>query len=1576
MNKVLKFLLYFLALTFLALVCWGVTLYFYWPAWTTPAFFFGTLAALWLGRWLKRWVLVYRSKRQIAQAVAQTQMPAPAPSSAMSLEEQWEEAVRTLKQSNLKRLGDPLYILPWYLVLGAPGSGRSAMLRQARSASPLKDIIQTGEVSGEGRGEWWYLNNAVVIEPAGSYALPQNEAQDREEWEKLLTLLGKYRKKEPLNGLIVTIAADRLLTAGPEALAEEGRFIRKRVDQLMRLLDIKFPVYVMVTKCDVLYGFEDWSRHLPDRTLEQTMGQIGGDELAEGKAFLDRTFDSIVERLKDLRLVVAHRLGGMNLRLLLLPQEFERLKPGLDAFWTGGFCSDPYLDSPFLRGLLFCSSQQQPSLPSLALKEQGVETAPAAPVGPARGLFLRDFFQIVLPEDRGYFKPLGYGLQWQQLTQKVGLAIWLLVGLIAFAALTISFGYSVTTMNRLREDYPGARTFTGKFQPDLETMAKYIPMLKQMEERDEQWFIRLVPFNQQVMQLEADLQDAFANDFRRVLLTDMDDVIARQLDALSAQDPQNLRPLFLQLIVRRINLIKARLKGQGLENLAQMPSPFGDVVTIAHVTHPEARVTPEDMQAFAYLYAAYVAWEAEEEQLDQELATLQGWLDHYVLNVSGLNWLTAWVNQRAGLPPVTLKDFWRGSRSLTDPAAIPPAFTSEGKTVMDRFLGELEAAESDPGSLADARAVLENWYLTEKAKAWYLFLRNFDQGKQLLAGELEWKVMMEKMTGEHSPYYGLLARLDREFGGYRDDSKLPEWIKLARRLAAVRPSTTKPSLLDKAATVTGIVNRAGGDMIRQSLAGGPGKGKELFDNQLNAAKVFQAYQSALDQVWKEAVSGEGRAYKIASDFHSFSVDPSVKASPMHAAHDALGTMKTLLGTREDFESRAVWSLMEGPLQFFLEFVDEEAACVLQKEWEAKVLFPTQGAASTADLYDLLYGAKGAVWSFAEGLAKPFVLRNAQNYRFVETLGHRLPFTGTFLPFMNDSLNRVVEQKVETKAVEVEQKQLKLESTQKLAAAEQALGDLKGSMDQLKQALATVTIKGLPTEVNAGAQANPFATILSIECIAGVRTIPNYNFPVVDTFKWSPMTCGDTTLQIKLEDATLVKRYAGAKGFAHFLQDFYDGEHSFGPADFPMQRQRLELLGVKAIRVRYEITGHETILDQTRKLEQLEQQEKRRQEAKRALQAQQDKIEEQSIEEVERELSHKTLTSATIAGMIKDLDQSLAEVKGALELLENKTTAVTISGLPTSINPDAKVNPSSTLLTVQCAAGIRTVPNYNFPVVEAFQWSPNTCGDTTLQVTLDGLTLTRKYAGPSGFGRFLQDFYAGDHLFTPADFPLQKQRLELLNVKNLRVRYEIAGQEAILELIRQSDRLEQQQRRREELRALLEDQRDRLAEQEVKDRQKELRQKPQIKVAVPARIAACWDGAEGAPKGGMQTAAAEAPSGSSAAAPAAPAPAVLAAGFPPAAQVPVTVALDGPAPDGPYAIQVGAFLSEGNAEAFRKSLEVKGYTTMILVERDGRQRQWFTVLIGWDMDRPRAYQAAEDYKAMEELPAIVRELLAS
>ncbi len=1576
MNKLLTVILYVLALILLALVCWGATLYFGWSPPSAFVLFFGALAVLWMARFLKRRVIAYRAKRQIAQSMAQSEVLPQAPSQAMTLREQWEEAVATLRQSNLRRLGDPLYVLPWYLVLGAPDSGKSAVLSQARSVSPLKDIAGTGETFGSNRGEWWYLNSGIVIEAAGSYAVPAQEGRDREEWEQLLALLGKYRKKEPLNGLIVTLPADRLLTAGVEVLAEEGRFIRKRIDQLMRLLDVKFPVYVVVTKCDALYGLSEWSRHLPDKALEQAMGYLDGNEAADGKAFLEKAFPHLAERLKDLRLVVAHRLGGMDVRLLLFPQEFERLRPGLDAFCDGGFASDPYLDLPLLRGLFFCSSRQQEAGASLVLRDLGLTAQPGPEAGASRGLFLRDFFRVTLPEDRGYFKPLGYVPRWERTVRNVGLTTWLAVGLVAVVGLTISFAYSFGTMSHLRNGYPGKQAqLTGKLKDDLPAMGQYVPLLLQMEQRNRAWFVQLVPFNGQIVRIEDKLQQAYADDFRKLLLADVDTRLAKWLEVLAIQDPQNVRPLLLQLIVRRINLIKARQAGEGMDKLETMPNPFTEGLTLARAIDPNAEGSPEAMQRFGYLYAAYVAWEGHPEQLRFELDTLRGWLNQYTLNVSGLGWLRGWANQRTGLAPVTLKDFWYGSRPVAEQVAVEPAFTKPGKAAIDRFVVELEGAVADPADLAEAKAVLETWYLSEKIKAWYVFLRNFDLGKNMLAGELEWKVFMEKITGDHSPYYALLTRLEQEFGDSRNEQQLPDWVRLARRLDAIRPDTTKPGMVEKAGVVTGVINRTGGEMIRQALSGGPGKGKALFENQLNAAKMFRTYQAELEGIWKEAVLGQGRAYKIASDFHSFSLDPTVKVSPLHAAHDALATVKQLLGARDDFENRTVWELIEGPLRFSAEFVEEEAACTLQKEWEAKVLYPTQGAASTSDLHDVLYGQKGAVWAFADGSAKPFILRDARAYHFIETLGLRVPFTDLFLPFMNEALNRVVEQKVETKAVEIEQKQLKIESQKKMAGAEAALGDLKGSMEQLKQAVTDVTIKGLPTGVSPDAKAAPYATVLTIECAGGARAIPNYNFPVSDTFKWSPMTCGDVTIQIKLEDFTLVKRYPGGRGFARFLQDFYDGERSFAPVEFPQQQQRLELLGITTIRVRYEITGQEAILAQAKKLDQLEQEEKRRQEAKRALQAQQDKLEEQNLEEVTRAAVNGQLTSATITAMIKDLDQSLADLKGSLESLKDRVTQVTISGLPTSVNPDARGNPSATTLTVQCAAGITTIPNYNFPVIGSFQWSPNTCGDTTLLVVLDGLTLTRKYPGPEGFARFLQDFYSGDHLFTPTDFPQQKQRLELLGMKTLRVRYEISGQETILEQIRQTDRLAQQERRRQQLRLLLEGQQDQMLAQEAKEKQKELRQKPQFKVSVPARIAACWDQpGNGFPKGGMHTAAAlpvAPPDAASASWAVAPAAAPL-----PDRSRAVTVAMLSVAPENMFAVQVGAFLSETNAETLRKQLEVRGYQTTILIEQDGKQRDWYTVLIGWDMDRVRAYQAAEDYKAYEQLPAIVRELAAS
>ena len=84
--------------------------------------------------------------------------------------------------------------------------------------------------------DWWFFEQAIILDTAGRYAIPVDEGRDKEEWQRFLNLLVKYRRKEPLHGLIVAISADKLLEATSEALGDEGYQIRRRIDELMRAL--------------------------------------------------------------------------------------------------------------------------------------------------------------------------------------------------------------------------------------------------------------------------------------------------------------------------------------------------------------------------------------------------------------------------------------------------------------------------------------------------------------------------------------------------------------------------------------------------------------------------------------------------------------------------------------------------------------------------------------------------------------------------------------------------------------------------------------------------------------------------------------------------------------------------------------------------------------------------------------------------------------------------------------------------------------------------------------------------------------------------------------------------------------------------------------------------------------------------------------------------------------------------------------------------------------------------------------------------------------------------------------------
>ncbi|KAF0815351.1 hypothetical protein IGB42_00432 [Andreprevotia sp. IGB-42] len=1200
MKKIFAFLFWLLVLIALAAVCWGIALWNGWPAWAALFLFFGVVGLWFLCKFVWQMIAGWRERSRTATPV---EKPEPVVSAESALKAKWKEAIALLRRSNLRRLGNPLYVLPWYMVIGRSGSGKTTALTRARLSSPLKKVSATAEVEHTLNVDWWYFDKAIVLDTAGRYIAPEEPEADRKEWDKMLDFLGHYRSKEGLNGLVITVQADRLLNPDADALAEEGRVIRMRIEQMIRLFDKRFPVYVLVTKCDQLYGMEAWSRLLPDGLLDQAMGYVGTEAMlgkVDESGFVDTAFEHVGARLKRLQLAIMQRLDTADPGLLLFPSEFSRLQGALKTFLRHALGDSPYLEDPFLRGVFFSSGLQQGGAVSSLLKDIAPREPDHAPS--YKGLFLHDLFDRILPADRYLLRPAALVNHWRRATRHLGMTAWLFLMLAAGCYLSFSFVHSLNTLNHMRDMYPEKLALTGQLRHDVEALEKFRGFAYWLEQRDARFATRYLAFDGKVVEVETSIKANYVAKFRKYILPGLDEAFSNKVNALVGLGQSEQLADYIQTLVRRINLVQARLSDASHEDLRHMPPLSGSVLF-----EMDPNMSPEAASHFNDMYVALLAWQPNDLFRLQRLAALRNDLNQIALNSDDLQWIVNWTDAQPDLKKVQLTDFWRGSRKLVGTPEISPAFTRDGKARIDAFMAEVRKSAPNPASFDEKLARFTAWYNAEKIRVWRDFAWNFPQGEDLLAGENEWRGALVRLTGSESPYNLLMNRLVGEFKDVPDE-QLPSWLALNQRLFSIRNRSAQQGAIK----APGTINDIGGKLLKGIASGGEvGRAKAEIDAQFAAMGTYQAYNTALAKAVTDSSGGAGKAAQTAADFHSFENDPAVKSS-LQDAYARLAELRRTLGTAQA-EDQVAWGLLAGPLQLAVRYADTQASCVLQKDWEAKVMWPMQSAAGLPEMLDQLYGDNGSVWAFVNGPAKPYVRRGADAYGVVETLGQSVPFNPDFLPFLNAAVSRQVGQKVakqqqltDDKRVELEAQQQKQTLQAQEQQAETRLADLKKTADSLRLAAYPVGITGLPTGVNEGAKANVLSTQLTVQCASAPFNLTNLNFSVSDSFNWSQQTCGDTTLRIKLASFTLTKKYPGPQGFVAFLQDFQTGTHAFDGSEFPLDKARLDAANVKRITVRYQFSGEELLLKNVRQLTLIEEESSKtlvqKQEAKAALTA--------------------------------------------------------------------------------------------------------------------------------------------------------------------------------------------------------------------------------------------------------------------------------------------------------------------------------------------------------------------------------------
>lgn len=289
------------------------------------------------------------------------------------LKQRFEQAMSVLRQARFENKSHGgrsyLYQLPWYVFIGAPGSGKTTALVNSGLRFPLADKLGKDAVRGVGgtrNCDWWFTDEAVLLDTAGRYTTQtSNQAVDSAAWSGFLKLLKRFRPRQPLNGAIITLSVSDLLTQTAAEREEYGRTVRQRVQELYQTLGTRFPLYIMVTKCDLLAGFMEFFSDLGREDRAQVWGitfeyRPEASDSSPLKVF-EREFDLLEARLNERlynRLQDERDLQRRSL-IYVFPQQFANLRPMIAAFLKEVFGSSPFEEQAMLRGVYFTSGTQE-----------------------------------------------------------------------------------------------------------------------------------------------------------------------------------------------------------------------------------------------------------------------------------------------------------------------------------------------------------------------------------------------------------------------------------------------------------------------------------------------------------------------------------------------------------------------------------------------------------------------------------------------------------------------------------------------------------------------------------------------------------------------------------------------------------------------------------------------------------------------------------------------------------------------------------------------------------------------------------------------------------------------------------------------------------------------------------------------------------------------------------------------------------------------------------------------------------------------------------------------------------------
>lgn len=513
------------------------------------------LTVLVIGPILIMQILRWRKRRAAARELENALTPAEPEGDGAVLTERMNDALVTLKKSGGASY---LYDLPWYVIIGPPGAGKTTALRNSGIEFPLSNADDAGVVSGFGGTrycDWWFAEDAILIDTAGRYTTQDSDkTADESSWQSFLELLKKSRPNQPINGVILAFSIEDMMTATPEELTRHSEIVRARLAEVHEKLRIDFPVYVLFTKCDLISGFREYFSSFSVNRRKGVWGVTfqTKDRKAQTHEQVPDEFDKLVSRLSD---EIIDRLteepdGISRIAIFGLPGQMALLRDNVSDFLRRVFEPTRYKTSAILRGFYFTSGTQEGTpidqvLGAMAGNDQAAGAfAPAFMSGQGKSFFLYDLLRKVIFEERDWVSHDVRAVRHTQILRAVGLSV---IGLTTVAALTV-FGVSFWQNRALVQTaQTEARAYEIQAQDELART--------EIDDRD---LAPILPHLQRMRMMPAGFgDDAMATRWQKFGLGQRGRIQASATDAYADSLETMLRPRLILDVENRLPQLRA-----------------------------------------------------------------------------------------------------------------------------------------------------------------------------------------------------------------------------------------------------------------------------------------------------------------------------------------------------------------------------------------------------------------------------------------------------------------------------------------------------------------------------------------------------------------------------------------------------------------------------------------------------------------------------------------------------------------------------------------------------------------------------------------------------------------------------------------------------------------------------------------------------------------------------------------------------------------------------------------------------------------------------------------------------------